>query len=330
MDKTYCPSEAYVLTISYHTPRECVYELLKYKKKKTIEFEPVERLDSLQTLNEKIIELPVIVVVQGKKVLSKYLEGKNLKDVFPNIDLKDFQVELTESKASLIRNSDLDEILETLSFKDCITALFFDGEIKDSKVELDNYLSQLKAGKKQELEFVRVQNQSEKFKHLTKKVGVFAMAIFLFLLLMNVMIFDQFNKQKRVLSSSIMQNNSVLEQLNTLQSDLDLKQEFFNNTSWMHSTNFSFYVSEIGRTVIKDLTLDELSVNPVSDDSKRKGKLRFKEGEILVKGHCTKSATLNKWKKKVKDLDWVKSVDVRSFERDNKDGGTFQLLIDAR
>ena len=329
MDKTYGPTEGYLLVLSYVSLREFEISLIKFSNKKEVELLEKRSFSSLNELDAVELELPCVLVIQGKKVLDKSLEGKSVKEVFPNLNLSDFLVEINESKVRLIRKQDFQELLDSLAFSDKVVGTVFHSEIIGGEALVKKSLESLKREESQAFDVVRNQNESFRFQSLTKKVGIYAMAIFLFLLLMNVLIFDQFSKQKRVLATSLMQNSSVIEELQVLEEELHVKQEFFNNASWMHSTNFSFYASEIGRTVVAGLALDELSINRKDPKNKNKKEVQFEEGVILIKGHCDKSATLNEWKKSVKDLDWVKDIDVRSFDRDSKDGGNFELIIEC-
>lgn len=80
----------------------------------------------------------------------------------------------------------------------------------------------------------------------------------------------------------------------------------------------SFYADEITSTLLDDIYLKKLEINPLNNRSTSENNVAFLNNTILVNGNCYSSNDLNDWIKLIRNKSWVKEVVIREFIQSNE------------
>lgn len=163
---------------------------------------------------------------------------------------------------------------------------------------------------------VAVLEDNYKQKKLFKTMGMGVLLGVLFLLLINFFLFGSFRNTYQELTEQLGMYEGQIQKIETLEKEVESKNNFLTKTGWLHSSKASYYADQIGSTVPKSIELTGLAVNPVDKKATKKQKETvYKTNLLHVSGTTKGSITLNKWLKRIKELDWVRNAEVLNYSR---------------
>lgn len=170
-----------------------------------------------------------------------------------------------------------------------------------------------------------------KANYLLKKRAYFLSGIVLvllfILLLANFLLFSYLGPKTNERSIQLSNHQQQLEQITTLEQELQQKQKLAGNNSVLSSSKVSFYADDIARTLPSGIQLLDLNIFPKLETSNREENYQFDKKVIRIKGQTRNSAKLNLWIKQLESLDWVKQVKVLPYKEDKQGLGTFELVL---
>ena len=120
---------------------------------------------------------------------------------------------------------------------------------------------------------------------------------------------------------------STLQQLDSLQKEVQGKQAFLENNTLNQLSKTSYYADEIARTLPSDIQLTTLNIFPKQKEKRStENKLPQFNQTIIIKGKTQETLSFNEWKQALEALDWIQKVNIISFGQD-ENWSIFEVLI---
>lgn len=289
-----------------------------------------------------------------------------ISSILPNVNVSDFIIQLHQNSesgkhyASIGRKTAVDEVLENLAKLNVVVSKLLIGNTSDLSEgnSIKDEISFYHENKKVTMNSLILEqnltvlscainersgvwntsivvtkgfafHQSEfKFFRMTKKVVVFFPFVLLFLLLANFF-FYQFLESKYVrASASIETKKNELDSIALLESIIEQRAEFLGTGSGTNSIPASFYSDRIGETVPTEITLKSLDIFPVvvNQETREIESMRF--DTISIKGQTLSSGVLNSWVRSIKQMNWIKGINILNYQQTStKEFGDFELVV---
>lgn len=162
-----------------------------------------------------------------------------------------------------------------------------------------------------------------------KKLGWTLLIATFGLLLVNFLAFSWLHNQTQQQQNQLVYHQTQLNQLDTLQRQLQEKQSFFKDNKLLQSSKVSFYSDEIGNSLPSGIQLTTFQIFPdqANQQQKREKLFLFDKTKLIIKGNSRRSTILNEWIKTLKSLDWIKSVKVLPYAETKGGVGEFELEL---
>ena len=135
------------------------------------------------------------------------------------------------------------------------------------------------------------------------------------------------NNEVAQLEQNLMMSNDNLALLDRLDQEKSRKEQLISSAGVTSSRFLSYYLDEIGKTVPKDIQLQEMRLFPVSSKLKEKQKIEVIQDQILIEGTTKGNEVLDNWIEKMDRFEWVKSIELLNYLKGDNDRAAFKLLI---
>jgi len=168
--------------------------------------------------------------------------------------------------------------------------------------------------------------ESYVFKRINRYFALGSLVFIFLLLLVNFFIFNSKRSENKALSDKLAYYQTFFIQRDSLRSEIAIKTSLINQVGLRHNTRYGFYTDRIASAVPEGIVLDELIMNPAEDKIKANKAIHF-YSFIRVKGESKGSIVLNEWIKKLNQYNWIKDIEIISFEKtDNTGEFEFQIF----
>ena len=343
-------------------------------------------LDINDFKKEDISKLPVVLTIEGKGVLHKFVETSidkiKLRNIIPNIKEEDFYVNYTPNEigtwVSIIRKDLVLKILEEKGILiDNIVDLYLGPTGIQWLTEMSNELPAFVGGseltyKSNQLESIRksssghLKNRSifgvdlEFNKHLAfigalvcfsernsnhksetwtknnktlKDKKVFqnsvklTLGVLLFVFMGNMVLNQILNSTYNEKAALALKHSDLVNQAVALQEEEELKREFIQKLGLEVNPQFAVFSDEIGETVPQSIQLSKLIVNPLKKAIRKKKLIEFKNEIIEIGGFCKSSQVCNEWVQELRNLNWIKKIELVEFKFNKDNIGEFIIEV---
>ncbi len=159
-----------------------------------------------------------------------------------------------------------------------------------------------------------------------KTIGVSSIAAILLILICNYFYLNHLNNRIADKEAEIALNNSNLSLLDKLNQEEIRKRQLVANSNTNTTFFISYYLDEIGKSVPEKIRLLEMYVFPLTQKLKEKRKVEIDKTRIEVTGWAYDNIVLDDWIEKLDRQDWVKSVELVNYHRNN-DEAEFKIII---
>jgi Tfp pilus assembly protein PilN len=157
------------------------------------------------------------------------------------------------------------------------------------------------------------------------------LAFFLVLLLSNFFFFQHYSKKDNELSEKLQINKSQLDLLSELKEEKKSKEQFFLKTDLISSSHNAFYADRLAATRPAEITWNELNINPSNSKIEKGEDIEFSIKTINLNGTTPDSRTLNSWLSILDQEPWVKSINIKGFQKEErKSFSKFNLQIEIK
>jgi len=155
------------------------------------------------------------------------------------------------------------------------------------------------------------------FKKLFTIAGWSILIFFLVLLMINSMYYSKYNEKLNSLSYAYNQNQELFRKLDTLRSELKLKEEYFVKSGFLDESKLAFYTDRIAESLPGEIHLTAFNFNPLKVKMKDNKPIDFLTGTINISGTVTQSIILNNWVKGLKKTDWINSIAIIGYNQES-------------
>lgn len=147
-----------------------------------------------------------------------------------------------------------------------------------------------------------------------------AMAFMFFLLLfVNYLMLSGYNSSNEDFKSKAGKQTYIFENRTKLEKDMKVKEALVKKLGWNKGYKYAFLCDQIGATVPKEVTLNELQINSLSD--KNIGLIKevpLETGSVKIKGQTNNVYVINRWIYELKQMNWVKEVRLEKYIADDQ------------
>ncbi|MAC94569.1 MAG: hypothetical protein CMC96_03610 [Flavobacteriales bacterium] len=172
-------------------------------------------------------------------------------------------------------------------------------------------------------------DRSEFYNHRLFKLAAWSvMILLLFTLLINFIVFNQYDQKVARLSSEFQANEELISRLENLRSDYERISVFYRETGMSESSKISFYADQLASELPKRIYWDQLSINPPKGEIKKSEDVAFDIGYIYVEGVSYTTQVLEEWLPLIEKMNWVDFAEVVNYQKKDDTGkGEFVLRI---
>ncbi|MBN1953390.1 MAG: hypothetical protein JW801_19450 [Bacteroidales bacterium] len=163
------------------------------------------------------------------------------------------------------------------------------------------------------------------YRQLFRIVGLGAVAFLFLALLVNFFLFSNVNGKLQLMEAEGNYQRKYVVKQDSLKQEVSLKTGVVLQMGLAENTKYSFYLDRMISVMPNGITLNKLQCSPLNDKINEKKPLVF-ERQILMEGASQGSLTLNEWINKLKDLDWIRDIEVVWY-RKKDELGEFQLNV---
>lgn len=172
-----------------------------------------------------------------------------------------------------------------------------------------------------EIDFIGVRDFRENerkdsaFKFLYNRAKLFVPLFFLLLLLVNFFVFSSLSRSNNNLAGKLEVNRHLLDELNKLKGEVQLKESFLTSGDWFERSNASFYSDRIGASVEEGLALTQLNLYPITEE--KDGSWTYEADKVIVKGETNSALILSDWTNRLEQKEWVNEIVISDYKQEN-------------
>jgi Tfp pilus assembly protein PilN len=156
--------------------------------------------------------------------------------------------------------------------------------------------------------------ESFSFKRAFTVVGKTILVVFLVLLSASFIVKSIYSQKSSEIQQEAMLNAQVLNQIATLKKDREYKTSIIANSSLGSKHALSFYIAQIADGLPEAILLEKLEVFPAKKPINPNEKIHIEPNIIEIEGITPSSSSVTDWVELLNDYDWIKKVEVASYE----------------
>ncbi|WPU99891.1 hypothetical protein SNE26_28180 [Mucilaginibacter sp. cycad4] len=159
--------------------------------------------------------------------------------------------------------------------------------------------------------------------------GMVILLIFFVLLLGNFVWLSGLNAENARLAAEVSTSARTSTDQQALSDEIRQKESLLRDLGWDGGINKSSLVDQAAALMPAEITLKEISVNPVDGAADHSfGSLKFRERKILMRGESAQIILVNEWAARLKSKKWVKNVELESYNFNNElNTGIFTITL---
>ncbi|MBL4707494.1 MAG: PilN domain-containing protein [Flavobacteriales bacterium] len=157
------------------------------------------------------------------------------------------------------------------------------------------------------------------------------LAFFLSSLLINFFLFQDYSLEFNQLNDRLQLNKNQLDRLNQLRIEKENKETFFLKTDLISASNSTYYADRLASSKPKGITWNELNINPSKRKIEKGEDIEFDIKTINISGIAKSSTVLNDWITLLKQEEWIKTINIKNFQKlERKEISKFKLQVEVR
>jgi len=248
--------------------------------------------------------------------LSNQLINNNFKSYdselfFENQNLVNFQKTHMKKESFHLENEPITNIQIPL-FSSLIQYLHpSENVIRDAKIV---------SGNKEEL----------KYKKIFDSLAIFFGIFFLLTLLISYLLLNFYNQKHISYESELFNLNQTYNQVKNLEADKLNKQLILRQSRVLKKEFLTYYLYQITNSIPKEISLTNVTLNPIQKKIKNFEKINFRLNSVQVKGNSLSGNSINEWINFLKSEKWISKVEILDFSNSYRNKGEFTLKIDIK
>jgi Tfp pilus assembly protein PilN len=171
--------------------------------------------------------------------------------------------------------------------------------------------------------------------HLQKiKTRLLLTTLIIFSLLItgtNAMLFFQKFDESNAIDVELNLYESKNNQITALLESYQKKKNLIEQAGIFDNKKMSVYADKIAASLPEDILLRELYFNPEEGETEVDSLTNFTENQLIIKGNCSKSQSVNEWINVLKSQSFIKTVNLETFKY-NSEGHlpNFVIKVDTQ
>lgn len=149
------------------------------------------------------------------------------------------------------------------------------------------------------------------------KIGV--PLLLLTVLLINFFLFSKFYSENIALNDFMGKNGKLIFELDSLKSQVEIKENYLNSESWFSSSKNSFYLDRLATTIPKEISLISVNVSP-QIENESSNTLEFNKNEILIEAKGESTIDVNSWVHRLDNEYWVDDHEILGLSQEKNNG----------
>lgn len=156
--------------------------------------------------------------------------------------------------------------------------------------------------------------------------GVFSLFFILSILVANYIYMGSINNEIAQLELDLSIDNDQLTLLDRVKQEKSRKELLVNSSGVDTKQFISFYIDAIAHSVPHEIKFKTMEVYPLGTPLKAKRKVEINQTQIMIEGSTPSSHLLEDWMDKINRYEWVKSVELMNYLKNNQQAN-FKLII---
>ncbi len=171
--------------------------------------------------------------------------------------------------------------------------------------------------------------QDKLYANKRKTLSVLGLIVLFAALIVNFLVFTSLNNANAALSVRLSTYQQDTQNLAQLTEHVKAKEQRLTRLGWDGGINKSVLIDKLSLLLPPEVTLEEITVNPMISDKTHSGKsLNFEAGKIKIKGIAEHILPVNEWIARINTQMWVKNVRLEDFIYNNElNSGQFTITI---
>jgi Tfp pilus assembly protein PilN len=178
-----------------------------------------------------------------------------------------------------------------------------------------------------ESDFLNTALSEFKYRQLVKKFGIFTLIFFLATLFIGHFVLQHYMTLLAEKQSQYTLSQQTITEVNSLKEDTAIKEKILQTSGINHKDYITKYVATIGNTVLEDITITSLTINPMIKKIKKEEKIDFDLNIINIEGESTNDKSFNDWIGSLKNIEWIKKIDIIEYSRESNSIDVFAIQI---
>lgn len=123
-------------------------------------------------------------------------------------------------------------------------------------------------------------------------------------------------------------SNQTLKQINDLKEERGLKEKILLSSSMIDKNYNAKYISDIGESIPLAISLDYIRLKEPIKKIKPNEKVIYNQNTIEVSGYTTSDGVFNNWVKSLKEVNWIKQIEILKYNEDSKSKNSFLISLE--
>ncbi len=159
--------------------------------------------------------------------------------------------------------------------------------------------------------------------------GGLILAMFFILLLINFVVFSGLKQSNDQLTARVSRTVQSSVDFQSVNEEVTQKETLLDLLGWDGGVNKIALIDQVASLMPREITLDEMTVNPVDVAKSRVQKiLSFSNRQIEIRGFAQNIIPVNEWIARIKTKAWVKDIQLANYTFNNeKNTGEFLITI---
>lgn len=157
------------------------------------------------------------------------------------------------------------------------------------------------------------------YKQRIQKVGVSALLFYLTLLLVNYLLFSNYNEKLNLTQASYQGSLKTINRLEDLSNELKQKEALVKKVGFGNREQLSYIADQLAASLPTYITLTSMDINPLIDKQRNRETPQFQPETIFISGQLNNAGKLYGLIERIKQFPWVTSVEVMALEQEVAD-----------
>ncbi|MFZ6052353.1 PilN domain-containing protein [Halocola ammonii] len=176
-------------------------------------------------------------------------------------------------------------------------------------------------------ESLTAQREDYQYSRKFKLVGITFLVSLFILLVINFFVFQHYQKKNAALRQELVFKSQAYDELQSIEANIAKSQSMISELGIERNTSGTMILDQVAYQMPESILLESIFVRPPENKIKRGKPLSFQTDKIEVSGIANNSEDLNNWLNSIRNMKFIKEVELLNFNRIEEPIGQFEILI---